>query len=58
MEAAYPIDKDPEYPTYTNGWNGFRSTMNKESFWYELFGVFQPWTLNPEPLNLDLDNKA
>jgi hypothetical protein len=52
MDTAYPIDRDPEYPTYPIGCDGFVNTMKPELFRYKLFKTFQPRTLNPEPLNL------
>ena len=54
VDAAHHIDQDSEYPTYPLGCNGFIYMTKTEFLWYVLsyLGVFQPWTLNPEPLNL------
>jgi hypothetical protein len=51
--TAHHINQNPEYPIYNIGWNGLISTVKTDLFDEICLGIFQPWTFNPEPLNLD-----
>ena len=52
FESYYYIDQDSRYPTLPIGWKGVNNAKRLNLLDRTGLGVFQPGTLNPEPLNL------